>query len=394
DIHDASGIQKSIDLTGRAYYGNAFETGQNHKMYKHLKKLNDIRKAIPALQSGSWAWSGNSPGNGVSFVRTLGDQRVVVGLAKDGDASFSFSGLPNGIYRDAVTGREITVSGGNLSFSVKSNSAGIYVLNGPGMIGESGVGYFEACVTGCTTTPKLTISPIGDNYTEAVTVNMQANGGTGAITIRYTTDGSEPTTSSAIYSGPFNVSVATTIKAIAFDANNKKSDLEAQRYTFVLPKPKVSITPAAGNYFNPIAVTLKAENGKAPFSIYYTTNGNTPTTASSSYGSPINISNPTTIKAIAVDANNQVSYVKTANYTFDIPNPVITANPSGGNYPDGSVQVVLEANSPRLPVTIRYTTDGTNPTVTSAVYNNNITLNGPQAKILKFIGTDNEGRTS
>jgi len=46
DIHEPSSIQKSLDLTGRAYYGNEFTNAPNHIIYRHLKKLNAIRKAI------------------------------------------------------------------------------------------------------------------------------------------------------------------------------------------------------------------------------------------------------------------------------------------------------------------------------------------------------------
>jgi hypothetical protein len=48
-------------------------------------------------------------------------------------------GIRNGTYADAVTGNRITVSGGSITFPVKRNSAGIYVLNGPGKIGADGV---------------------------------------------------------------------------------------------------------------------------------------------------------------------------------------------------------------------------------------------------------------
>jgi len=44
----------------------------------------------------------------------------------------------HGTYRDAVTGNAITALSGDLSFHVKGNSAGIYVLEGPGKIGEDG----------------------------------------------------------------------------------------------------------------------------------------------------------------------------------------------------------------------------------------------------------------
>ena len=47
--------------------------------------------------------------------------------------------IRNGAYTDAVTGNRINVSNGSISFHVRGNSAGIYVLNGPGRIGEDGV---------------------------------------------------------------------------------------------------------------------------------------------------------------------------------------------------------------------------------------------------------------
>ncbi|MFY8021908.1 MAG: alpha-amylase family glycosyl hydrolase [Bacteroidia bacterium] len=148
DIHSSNDIRNSIDLTGRAYFGPQFANAPNHVIYKHIRKLNAMRKAIPALQKGSWRWDGTSAGNAVGFVRKFGSSECAVGLAKDGSATFNFSGLTNGIYRDAVTGNAITVSNGTLSFTVSSSSAGIYVLNGPGMIGALGEGYFQSSSNG------------------------------------------------------------------------------------------------------------------------------------------------------------------------------------------------------------------------------------------------------
>jgi len=42
------------------------------------------------------------------------------------------------VYRDAVSGSE-QHSDGSLHFNVNANSAGIWVLDGPGKIGEDGV---------------------------------------------------------------------------------------------------------------------------------------------------------------------------------------------------------------------------------------------------------------
>lgn len=148
DIKSSADLEKSIDNTGRAYYGNEIANAPNHTVYKHITKLNAMRNAIPALQKGDWRWDGSSNGNGVGFVRKFGASEVAVGLAKDGQVTFNFSRLTNGIYRDAVTGNEVTVSNGTLSFVVSPASAGVYVLNGTGIIGEKGTGYFQSTGSG------------------------------------------------------------------------------------------------------------------------------------------------------------------------------------------------------------------------------------------------------
>ncbi len=142
------GHQRSIDETGRAYYGRVIDQAPNHVIYKHLKKLNAIRRAVPALQKGTWRWGGNGGGNGVGIVREFGDSYAVVGLAKDGTVNFNFTGIRNGTYRDAVTGHEIAVSNGSMTFRVAPSSAGIYVLNGPGRIGDLGAGFFQSDAQG------------------------------------------------------------------------------------------------------------------------------------------------------------------------------------------------------------------------------------------------------
>ena len=141
---DVIGNDDTLDQTGRAYFGDYLaderiaET-QSHPLYQHIKRLNQIRRAIPALQKGAMSQV-NEWGSGISFVRDYhhGESYVVVGLTIGGGQDISVSGVRNGIYRDAVTGREITVAHGSLPFHVSGNSAGIYVLDGPGKIGVDG----------------------------------------------------------------------------------------------------------------------------------------------------------------------------------------------------------------------------------------------------------------
>lgn len=394
DLHDGQGTQKSLNETGRAYFGDEISTASSHIIYRHMRKLNAIRKAIPALQTGSWTWAGNAPGNGVGYTRQAGTSFVCVGLAKDGSASFHFTSIPNGIYRDAVTGRTQTVSGGSLSFTVTSGSAGIYVKDGPGMIGESGAGFFEPCASGCSTPVTLQIAPVGTNYIQPVSVSMTASGGTPAYQIRYTTNGTMPTSSSALYSGPFTVDTTVVVRAIAVDQNGATSELEAQRYTFILPPPQLSVTPASGNYYQPLTVEAVAAGTQSPYRIFYTTDGSVPDSTSTLYSVPITVSSADTLRFIAKDNRGTLSPVITRSYTFQIPVPTISLNPDGGNFNTGTVLVTATASSPRPPVSIHYTINGNTPTLLSPTYTSPISLNGGNPDTLQLLAVDSEGRTS
>ncbi len=139
---DIAGNSDTIDQTGRAYFGPHLDNlaaTQSHPLYQHIKRLNQIRRAVPALQKAP-STQVNEWGAGMSFVRDLSNEGsyAVVGLASTSAQVMTVSGVKNGVYRDAVTGNGITVSNGSISFSVASYSAGIYVLNGPGKIGVSG----------------------------------------------------------------------------------------------------------------------------------------------------------------------------------------------------------------------------------------------------------------
>ena len=79
-----------------------------------------------------------------------------------------------------------------------------------------------------------------------------------------------------------------------------------------------TFSPAGGTFTSAQTVTLSDSTTGA--SIYYTTNGSTPTQSSTLYSAPITVSATTTIEAIAVDAPSYtVSNVATATYTINLP---------------------------------------------------------------------------
>lgn len=74
-----------------------------------------------------------------------------------------------------------------------------------------------------------TFSPLGGTYTtpQIVTISCETSGST----IRYTTDGSEPTSGSAIFTAPINVQLNTTLKAKVFKSGWLESLSSAAKYT-------------------------------------------------------------------------------------------------------------------------------------------------------------------
>ena len=75
--------------------------------------------------------------------------------------------------------------------------------------------------------------------------------------------------------------------------------------------------PPSGTYVDPQSIVISTSTTGA--TIYYTTDGSTPTTSSSVYSSPINVASTTTIRAIATKSGLDDSGVASATYTFNVP---------------------------------------------------------------------------
>lgn len=77
-----------------------------------------------------------------------------------------------------------------------------------------------------------------------------------------------------------------------------------------------SITPLSGTYYTEQEVSMTCETADAK--IYYTTNGDVPTSGSTLYTTPFKVSTTTTIKAIAIADGLKASSVKEVVLTFPI----------------------------------------------------------------------------
>lgn len=151
-------------------------------------------------------------------------------------------------------------------------------------------------------------SPSSGKYVGAQTVTISDT--TNGATIYYTTDGTTPTTSSAQYTSPISVSTTETINAIAVSGSLSSAVATA---TYIVGDSP-SFSPVPGTYGSTQTVSITSTDFGA--TIYYTTNGTTPTTSSTPYTGPIGVSASETIKAIAV-LGAASSPVSTATYTIN-----------------------------------------------------------------------------
>jgi hypothetical protein len=148
-----------------------------------------------------------------------------------------------------------------------------------------------------------------------------------------------------------------------------------------------TFNPAPGTYTTTQSVAISdATSGAA---IYYTTDGTTPTAASTHYVSAISVSSSETIKAIAVESGFTNSPVATGAYTIAPPAATPTFNPVAGTY--STAQSVAISDSSPSP-TIYYTTDGSTPTTSSTKYSSAITISSTTT--LKAIATSSGFSTS
>src|SRR5256712_1339969 len=105
--------------------------------------------------------------------------------------------------------------------------------------------------------------------------------------------------------------------------------------------------------------------------IYYTTDGSTPTTASSAYTGPVPLTTTPTLRAMAAASGMSNSSVTSATYTIVQPAAPPTFSPPGGSFV-GSVTVTL--GTATSGATIYYTIDGSTPTTASSVYTGPVPL--------------------
>ena len=270
-------------------------------------------------------------------------------------------------------------------------------LNAGHLVSAVVIGAVSVMLAGCPTNPLLeevqqkvraqedsgktaatpSFSPSAGTYSsdQSVTITDSTDG----ATIYYTTTGATPTTSSTKYTGAISVAgngTTLTIKAMAVNGSMTASEVASA--TYVIDYSKVStpsFSPSAGTYSSDQSVTISDSTDGA--TIYYTTDGSTPTASSTKYGGAISVAadgTTVTINAIAVKSGMADSTVATATYVINY-SQVSTPSfsPSAGTYSSDQSVTISDSTDG---VTIYYTTNGSTPTTSSTKYTGAISVAG------------------
>jgi hypothetical protein len=228
--------------------------------------------------------SSANPAAARASVTFTADVQLEFGTGATPSGSVQFS--VDGTVEATVTLNASAVATYTTSMLASGSHAIVAIYQGSTSFAASSSSTLTQKINGTTTevaTP--TFSPAGGTYTSGQSVTL--SDATSGATIYYTTNGTTPTTSSTQYAGAITVSISTMIQAIATASADSQSAVATATYTITPTAAPPTFSPVAGAYTSAQSVILSDTTPGA--TIYYTTNGTTPTASSTLYLGAISV---------------------------------------------------------------------------------------------------------
>ena len=166
----------------------------------------------------------------------------------------------------------------------------------------------------------------GSTFTSSVAVSISCAEAPSGAKIRYTLDGTEPSSGSPVYTSPISLSNTTTVTCRVFQDGVAISGVVSSVYLKQSRVSTPSFTPfSPASFVNTLAVSLVCSTPGS--TMRYTLDGSTPDEGSALYENPLSLSKTTTVKAVAFKEGMASSKVASGTFTRKIGavNP-----PSGG----------------------------------------------------------------
>jgi hypothetical protein len=240
----------------------------------------------------------------------IGSQQIKLTASTPGSVIYyTTNGTVPGLGSSVYTGTPITVS---QTESITAFAAGVVGYSPSAEVRQS------YTITPQAATPVST--PAANTFPGPVAVTLSDS--TSGSKIYYTLDGTYPTVYSKAYTGPITVGQNLSLRAVAVASGYATSGASFAAYRIQAATP--SISPSTGVFTTPQTVTLT--NSAANTTLFYTTDGSTPTTSSTRYAKPFLLgptTGTTTISVLATATGYVASPVAQAKLTFDLPKNVI-----------------------------------------------------------------------
>jgi hypothetical protein len=141
--------------------------------------------------------------------------------------------------------------------------------------------------------------------------------GSGCAATYYTTDGTEPTTASAVYTGAIAFDAAMVLKFFSIDNAGNAEAVRTETYSVEADAPLTRASPTTRQFSsNSITVTLSCDDGTGTgcAATYYTLDGSAPNTGSTPYTHPITIDRTVVLKFFSVDGAGNAEGTKREEY--------------------------------------------------------------------------------
>jgi glucose/arabinose dehydrogenase len=204
------------------------------------------------------------------------------------------------------------------------------------------------------------LSPPGGSFNNDVAVTVTTR--TIDSTLHFTLDGREPSESdpSIQSGGVIIISSNATLKVRTYRADLAPSQTVSAQYA--LQVANVTFSPASGPITN--GTSLSLTSATAGVQVYYTTNGSSPDTNSTLYTGAFTIDANTLVSAMAVRQGFDPSEV--VSQFFELLKVALPSfTPAQGPITNGASVEIRTATPGAI---IRYTVDGTVPTLASPIY--------------------------
>ena len=232
------------------------------------------------------------------------------------------------------------------------------VVNGKVYVGSESQLSVYGLLSGATQAATPVISPASQSFSPQIQVTITDS--TPGATIYYTTDGSQPTPGSTQYTGPITITTTSTVNAVAAGTGLLQSPEASATYTLTTQAAMPAFNPAPGNYTAVQSVMISTTTPNA--TIYYTTDGTTPTTSSTKYTGPVSVAATETLSAIAVVSGMSNSQVASGMYVISLSGSSINF---GSGFASGGMNLV---GSAKLNGSLLELTDGGTSEAAAAWY--------------------------